>query len=297
MSDPAASPGGVRKDRITSRAPTGHLLALPPLAWLGFFFVGPLAIVAVYAFAHAVFGGVVIGFTFENFDQALSGFYLKIFYRTLEFAAVGTALCFVVALPFAYFLARKVTRYRGLLIVLLIIPFWTSFLIRTLAWRTLLAADGPVRDVLAFLHVHEGPLDVLDTPTAVRIGIVYGYLPLMALPLFVAFERIPAEALEASKDLGAGQLRTFFFVTIPLARAGIATGVLLTFVPMMGEYVIPALLGGDRGLLMSGLIANQYLQAQNYALGSAMALLVLGVVGVSVFVLARMTRGFTAVAQ
>jgi spermidine/putrescine transport system permease protein len=200
-------------------------------------------------------------------------------------------------MPVAYFLARKVTRYRALLVVLLIIPFWTSFLIRTLAWRTLLAADGPIKDALNFLHLHEGPLAVLDTQTAVRIGIVYGYLPLMALPLFVAFERVPAEVLEASKDLGASQLRTFLFVTIPLARAGIATGILLTFVPMMGEYVIPALLGGDRGVLMSGLIANQYLQAQNYPVGSAMALLVLGVVGVSVFVLARMTRGFTAVAQ
>jgi len=253
--------------------------------------------VGVYAFAHAVFGGVVLGFTLENFDQALSGFYLNIFFRTLQFAAVGTALCLVVAMPAAYFLARKVTRYRALLVVLLIIPFWTSFLIRTLAWRTLLAADGPIKDALNFLHLHEGPLAVLDTQTAVRIGIVYGYLPLMALPLFVAFERVPAEVLEASKDLGASQLRTFLFVTIPLARAGIATGILLTFVPMMGEYVIPALLGGDRGILMSGLIANQYLQAQNYPVGSAMALLVLGVVGVYVFVLARMTRGLTAVAQ
>ena len=279
------------------RTPTGHLLSLAPLAWLVFFFIGPLVIVAVYAFAHAVFGGVVLGFTFENFHQALSGFYLNIFFRTLQFAAVGTVLCLIVAMPVAYFLARKVPRYRALLVVLLIIPFWTSFLIRTLAWRTLLAAHGPIQDALNFLHLHEGPLNVLDTQTAVRIGIVYGYLPLMALPLFVAFERVPAEVLEASKDLGGGQLRTFLFVTIPLARAGIATGILLTFVPMMGEYVIPALLGGDRGVLMSGLIANQYLQAQNYPLGSAMALLVLGVVGISVFVLARMTRGFTAVAQ
>ena len=213
------------------RAPTGHLLSLPPLAWLGFFFVGPLVIVGVYAFAHAVFGGVVFGFTLENFDQALSGFYLNIFFRTLAVCRRRNGALLGRCHAGRLLLARKVTRYRALLVVLLIIPFWTSFLIRTLAWRTLLAADGPVRDVLDFLHLHEGPLGVLDTPTAVRIGIVYGYLPLMALPLFVAFERIPAEVLEASKDLGAGQLRTFFFVTIPLARAGIATGMLLTFVP------------------------------------------------------------------
>jgi spermidine/putrescine transport system permease protein len=288
---------GTRRRLPHLRVSVERLLPLPPLGWLSFFFIGPLVIITIYAFAHAIFGGVTLGFTITNFQQALSGFYLNIFFRTLKFAALGTGLCLVVALPVAYFLARHVTRYRGFLIVLLIIPFWTSFLIRTLAWRTLLAADGPIRNALNFLGLHHGPLNVLDTQTAVKIGIVYGYLPLMALPLLVAFERIPAEAIEASKDLGAGRLRTFFFVTVPLARPGIATGVLLTFVPMMGEYVIPALLGGDRGVLMSGLIATQYLQAQNYPLGSAMAMLVLAVVGVSVFVLARMTRGFTAVAQ
>jgi spermidine/putrescine transport system permease protein len=241
----------------------------------------------VYAFAHPIFAGVDFGFTIDNFRASLSGFYLTIFIRTLEFAALGTALCLVVALPLAYFLARKVVRYRTFLVVLLLIPFWTSLLIRTLAWRTLLEADGPVHDVLDFLRVYHSPLSVLDTPTAVRIGIVYGYLPLMALPLLVAFERIPADVGEASKDLGAGRLQTFFRVTLPLARPGLATGILLTFVPMTGEYVIPALLGGDRGVLMSGLIADQYLQAQNYPLGAAMAVLVLLVLGAAVFVLAR----------
>jgi spermidine/putrescine transport system permease protein len=272
-------------------------MPLPSLLWLGFFFVGPLAIIVVYAFAHAIFGGVVLGFTTSNIQQALSGFYLRIFFRTLEFAALGTGLCLLVGIPVAYFLARKVKRGRALFIVLLIIPFWTSFLIRTLAWRTLLAADGPIRDVLNFLGLHHGLLYALDTPTAVKVGIVYGYLPLMTLPLLVAFERIPEEVSEASKDLGAGRLRTFLSVTLPLARPGLATGVLLTFVPMTGEYVIPALLGGDRGVLMSGLISTQYLQSQNYPLGSAMAVLVLAVVGAAVFVLARMTRGFTTVAQ
>jgi spermidine/putrescine transport system permease protein len=240
---------------------------------------------------------VRLGFTTSNFRDALSGFYLEIFFRTLEFAALGTALCLIVGLPVAYYLGRRVKKYRLLLMVLLLIPFWTSFLIRTLAWRTLLAADGPIRDSLNFLHLHHGLLYVLDTQTAVRIGIVYGYLPLMVLPMLIAFERIPSEVDEASRDLGAGGLRTFLFVTLPLARPGIATGILLTFVPMTGEYVIPALLGGDRGVLMSGLISEQYLQAQNYPLGSAMAVLVLGVLACAVFALARLTRGFSEVAQ
>lgn len=270
---------------------------LSPLAWLTLLFVVPLGFTLVYAFAHATYGGVTIGFTWTNFKQALSGFYLSIFLRTLRFAATGTLLCFVVATPLAYFLARKIKRWRGLFIVLLLIPFWTSFLIRTLAWETLLAPNGPIRDGLDFLQLHHGLLNVLDTPTAVFIGIVYGYLPLMSMPLFVAFERIPTELTEASSDLGSSRLGTFLRVTLPLARPGIAAGWLLTFVPMTGEYVIPALLGGDKGVLMGGLIANQYLQAQNFALGSAMAVLILAVLGAFVFVLIRATGGFKLVPQ
>jgi spermidine/putrescine transport system permease protein len=273
------------------------VLALSPLAWLTILFVVPLGFTLVYAFAHATYGGVQIGFTWTNFKQALSGFYLSIFLRTLRFAATGTLLCFFVATPLAYFIARKIKRWRGLFIALLLIPFWTSFLIRTLAWETLLAPNGPVRDGLNFLQLHHGLLGWLDTPTAVFIGIVYGYLPLMALPLYVAFERIPSDLTEASSDLGSGRLGTFLRVTLPLARPGIAAGWLLTFVPMTGEYVIPALLGGDKGVLMGGLIANQYLQAQNFALGSAMAVLILAVLGVFVFVLIRATGGFKLVPQ
>jgi spermidine/putrescine transport system permease protein len=273
------------------------LLAVTPLAWLTALFVVPLGFTLVYAFAHATYGGVTVGFTWVNFSQALSGFYLHIFLRTLQFAATGTLLCFLMGAPLAYFVARKVKRYRLLFIVLLLVPFWTSFLIRTLAWETLLAADGPIRDIINFLGLHHGDINVLDTPTAVFIGVVYGYLPLMTLPLFVAFERIPVDVGEASKDLGAGRVRTFLRVTLPLAKPGVVAGVLLTFVPMTGEYVIPALLGGDKGVLMGGLIADQYLQAQNIALGSAMAVLVLTVLGMFVFVLARVTGGFRAVPQ
>lgn len=269
-----------------------RLLRLTPLAWLCVVFVAPLVLTIIYAFAHATYGGAQFGFTLANFRQALSGFYLDIFLRTLRFAAIGTACCLVVAAPLAYFLARKVRHLRPLLVVLMLVPFWTSFLIRTLSWETLLAADGPIRDALSFLGLLHGELNLLDTQTAVLIGIIYGYLPLMMLPLFVAFERIPESATEASKDLGAGRVQTFLRVTLPLARPGIAAGILLTFVPMTGEYIIPALLGGDKGVLVGGLIAGQYLQAQDYPLGSAMAVLVLLVLGVVVFTMTRSTRGF-----
>jgi len=269
-----------------------RLISASPLLWLAGVFVAPLGLVALYSGAHPGFGTVTLGFTLENFHAAVSGFYLQIFVRTLEFAALGTALCLVVALPFAYFLALKVKRYRVLLMVLMLIPFWTSFLIRTLSWRTLLAPNGVVARTLNFLGLHHGQLTVLDTGTAVKIGIVYGYLPLMTLPLFVAFERIGPDVREASKDLGAGRIRTFLRVTLPLARPGLTAGLLLTFVPMTGEYVIPALLGGSKGVLLAGVISSEYLDAQNYALGSAMAILLLGVLGVAVFALTRVSRGF-----
>lgn len=270
------------------------LLEGMPLVWLTLTFVLPLVLIAVYSVGHSTFAAVELGFTLENFSTALSGFNLEIFLRTLRFAAMGTVLCAIVAIPLAYGIATRLERYRALLIVLLLIPFWTSFLIRALSWRTLLAAGGPIEKVLNALHLHSGPLAYLDTPKAVFVGIVYGYLPLMALPLLVAFTRIPPSLREASKDLGAGRIRTFLSVTLPMARAGLATGVILTFVPMTGEYVIPRLLGGSKGVLTSNLISSQFLEAQNYAVGSAMAVLLLAVLGASVFILARLTRGFEA---
>jgi spermidine/putrescine transport system permease protein len=281
---------------IGVRSALQRLLSLSPLAWLMLIFVAPLVTIAMYSVAHPGYGSVVLGFTTENFRQALSGFYLTIFLRTLEFAALGTGLCLIVALPFAYFLALKVTRYRVFLMALILVPFWTSFLIRTLSWRTLLAQEGVIARTLNFLHLHGGPLGVLDTGTAVKIGIVYGYLPFMTLPLFVAFERISPEVREASKDLGAGRIATFLRVTLPLARPGLVAGVLLTLVPMTGEYAIPSLLGGAKGMLFSGAIQGEFSIAQNYAQGSAMAMLLLATLGVAVFVFVRLTKGFSGVA-
>jgi spermidine/putrescine transport system permease protein len=274
-----------------------RLLSFVPHLWLTAFFVVPLGLILVYSFGHGTFGAVRTGFTFVNFDQALSGFNLQIFVRTLKFAATGTALCAVVAIPLAYGIATRAERYRTLLVVLLLIPFWTSFLIRALSWETLLDPAGPIAATLNFLHLHSGQLGVLNTPKAVFIGIVYGYLPLMAIPLLVSFSRIPPEMREVSKDLGAGRLYTMIHVTLPLARPGLATGTLLTFVPMTGEYVIPYILGGNKGVLTSGLITAEYLGAENFALGSAMAVLLLGVLSVSVFLLVRLTHGFTGTAN
>jgi ABC-type spermidine/putrescine transport system permease subunit I len=295
IASPAARPGGrSRSSKPFALIVTGieRLTPMLPLAWLGVFFVVPLGFTVVYAFANSTFGGVQLAFTLTNFQQALSGFYLHIFLHTLVFAAMGTAGALLIGMPLAYVLGRKAGRYRTVLAVAVLIPFWTSFLLRTLSWETLLAAGGPVQAALNFLGLHSGSLGWIDTNKAVAIGLIYAYLPLMVIPLFVSFDRIPGDILEASKDLGANRFKTFLYVTLPIARPGVFTAILLTFVPMTGEFVVPALLGGDKGVLMGGLIYNEYLGAANYPLGSAMAVLVMLVIGVVLIAFSRLTRGF-----
>jgi spermidine/putrescine transport system permease protein len=270
-------------------------LPVLPLAWLVLLFVVPLGFTLVYAFAESSFARVELGFTTENFKEAMSGFYLDVFWRTVRFALLGTLLVLVVALPVSYFVARKAGRLKMALLVLLLIPFWTSFLVRILSWRTLLDQNGPIEDALNFLHLHSGNLEVLDTPTAVFIGIVYGYLPFAVIPLFVAFERISPAIIEASKDLGAGRWKTFAFVTLPMARAGFVTATLLVFVPMTGEFIVPELLGGAKGAFYGNMIETAYLRSADYPLGAAMAISLLVVIGIAVLIFAKLTKGFQEV--
>jgi spermidine/putrescine transport system permease protein len=271
------------------------LLAGTPAAWLFVFFVAPLAFTVFFSFGHSTFGGIAPGFTFDNYRAALSGFYAQSFLRTLRFAFAGSALCLLAAFPTAYFIARHAGRWRAAALALVLVPYFTSFLIRVMSWQILLARGSAVETLLNFLHLHSGPLDVLDTQTAVFIGIVYAYLPIAIVPLYVVLARIPATLVEASRDLGASPWQTFLFLTLPLARPGVATAALLTAVPMLGELVVPTLLGGDKGVLIGRAISSQYIESQNYALGSAMAVLVMIAVGVVVALLARLTRGFMEV--
>jgi spermidine/putrescine transport system permease protein len=166
-----------------------------------------------------------------------------------------------------------------------------------MALHMLMSRGGFTETALNALYLHEGPLDVLDTQLAVFIGMVYAYLPIAIVPLFVVLDRIPKPLLEASRDLGASRLKTFVFVTLPLSRPGVATAALLTAVPMLGEMVIPKLLGGSKGVLMGQAISSQFLQSQNYPLGAAMAVLVLLAIGVIVVLLARLTKGFAEVGR
>ena len=286
--------GGLSAGGVAPRA-ADHFIAAVPTLWLAIFFLTPLGFTVVFSFGRSTFGGVELGFTLDNYATALSGFYGVTFVRTVIFAASASALCLAAAYPVAYFIARHTARRRTLAALLILIPYFSSFLIRVMALHMLMSRGGASEIVLNALHLHAGPLDILDTQTAVFIGMVYAYLPIAIVPLFVVLDRIPRPLIEASRDLGASRFKTFLFVTLPLSRPGIATAVLLTAVPMLGEMVIPKLLGGSRGVLMGQAIASQYLQSQNYPLGSAMAVLVLLAVAVIVLALARLTKGFDEV--
>lgn len=237
--------------------------------WYLALLVAPLAIVVVFSFGtRAKNGGYSPAFVLDNYARALSK--PEPFLDSLWMAAAGTIGCLLVGLPLAYFIATRAGRRKGLLILLLVVPTWTSFLIRTYAWLLILGPGVGVGTLLGGL-LGQGRVDLLGTPFAVLIGLVYGYLPLMVFPLYVTLERMDRTLIEASKDLGAGRWATFRQVTLPVALPGLVTGSILVFIPMMGEYVIPQLLGLGRTYLMGNALVTDFLDARNWPNGSARA--------------------------
>ena len=259
------SVAGGRRGRGGPRYPAW--LALPALGWYAAFFLAPLGFVAAYSFAElSGFVGVEFAWNLDNYRYLWDPVYRDIFVRTLGLAGFGTAVTLLVGFPFAYWLARY-SRRRTLLLLLVIVPFWTSFLIRAYAWLIILDPSFPV--FRAF------DVDVLYSTTAIYIGVVYNYLPLMVLPLYAALERIDWSLVEAAQDLGDGPLRAFRRVTFPLALPGVVAGSLLVFIPLMGEYLIPAILGGNKTAYAGTLIAQQFSEAHDWPLGSAIAMVVI----------------------
>lgn len=254
-------------------------LSFPTWAYAVFFFVIPVVMVLAYSFGSKPDEFTTVTMddpSFDRFGEALSGTFLTTFGATLRISILGTILCLLISVPFAYWLAVKVSaKWRGILLALVMVPFWTNFLVRTLGWQIILSPDGFMSDLLMDLGLTGSPLDILYTRTAVQIGVVYNYLPLMIMPLFVAIDTAGEKLREASRDLGADRFTTFFTVTLPLAMPGIVSGCLLVFVPLTGDYVTASVLGGASGSMIGQLIASQFNTAQNWALGSAMAVVLI----------------------
>ncbi len=265
-SAPAAKPAPTGRSR--SRLLTTILLA-PAGLWYIVLLVAPLAIVVIFSFGtRAKNGGYEPAFVLDNYVRAFNR--PEPFIDSLWMAAAGTLGCLLVGLPLAYFIATRAKRRKSLLILLLVVPFWTSFLIRTYAWLLILGPGVGVGTMIGSLF-GGGRVDLLGTPFAVLVGLVYGYLPLMVFPLYVTLERMDRTLVEASKDLGAARWATFRQVTLPVALPGLVTGSILVFIPMMGEYVIPQLLGLGRTYLMGNALVTDFLDARNWPNGSARA--------------------------
>ena len=267
------------------------LLLAPMLVWLVAFVVVPTAILLVYSFCDRdEMGRVVFSFTLDNYRRVFDPIYLRIFYRSIAYAGLVTVICLAVGYPVAYCIARAREEWRQKLLLLVMIPFWTSFLIRTYAWITILKQEGLLNDLVKLLPGNIAPFDLLYTPTAVVIGLVYTYLPFMILPIFGSAEKIDGAMIEAAHDLGAGPFRAFSSVIIPLTMPGIAAGILLVFVPAIGMFAITDLMGGARVPLIGNVIQNQFLQARDWPFGAALGMVFMGMFALTYWVLLRLRR-------
>ncbi len=259
----------------------------PAFGYYAAFFLVPLGYLVAFSLARqSGYDGVVFGVNLDNFTAALSSGYLEAYGRTLRMALLGTALVIIVGFPLAYWLARYTSpKRRNILLALVVVPFWTSFLIRTMSLLIIFDPESVFSVALQQAGLRTGPIALLGTPAAVQIGIVYGYLPLFVLPAYAALERLDWRVQDAAADLGATPSRTMWQVTLPLATPGLVTGALLVFIPMLGEYVIPQILGGGKVDLVGNLIQRRFLTDLNYPQGAAISMLLMALMGAVITVM------------
>ncbi|CAK7000867.1 ABC transporter permease [Phascolarctobacterium sp.] len=251
----------------------GKLLVAPALLWLSIFFVIPLLIVVAVSFAgRTPYGQVIFSFTFANYLRFLEPLYLKIFADTLGVAIVTTIATILMGYPLAYTIAQLPKKWQQPGLILVMIPFWINFLIRSYAWVIILRSQGVVNTLLLKLGLIDQPLQMLYNDMAVMLGMVYALLPFMVLPIYVSIEQLDTRLLEAASDLGAKPLTAFRKITLPLTMPGIAAGTILVFISSLGMFVVPDVMGGAKSALIGNLIQNQFLSARDWPFGSALSI-------------------------
>lgn len=248
----------------------------PVTFWIVIFFVFPLLYILLVSFANrGIYGGIEYAFTMDNYVKFFDPLYLSVLWNSLFLAGFTTVVCIIFGYPFAYIIARSPKKYRNLLLMLVIVPFWTNSLVRTYAWIVLLRTEGVINVFLMKLGIISEPLAMLYNQGAVMIGLTYTLFPFMVLPLYASIEQLDRSLLEASSDLGAKPWQTFMRVTVPLTFPGIVAGSLLTFIPSLGLFFIPDLMGGSKSLLIGNLIRNQFLTARDWPFGSAVSIILM----------------------
>jgi spermidine/putrescine transport system permease protein len=273
--DAVATPVQRRKRSFRPRYPAW--LTAPSFVYYVIFFLGPMAILVAFSLAtQRGFGGLSYGFDLTQYRLIGNSLYITIFVRTLAMASIGTLLTIAVGYPLAYWMARYLTTYKMLALLLVVVPFWTSFLIRTYALKIILDPNG-------YLAKDIG-INILYTKYAVAVGLVYNYLPLFILPVFASLERMDWTLIEAATDLGARPFAAFREITLRLTLPGVVTGALLVFIPMTGEYIIPNILSGGNYEFVGNVIGDQFNQAQNQPFGSALSIGLMAALSVFVIV-------------
>ena len=270
-----------------ARSRRGLRIALPSYIYLVVFFVVPLLLVLVYSFASRSSTGLTLleDWNIESYRRLFTPLVGRIFLRSLVLALSTTVICLVVCYPFAYYIATRGPSVRNILLVLVMIPFWSNFLVRTYAWRFILGSDGLLSQVSQAFGGE--PVRLLFTNTAVLIGMVYGFMPFMVLPLYAAIERLDWSLVEAARDLYASGWTAFRRVTLPLSMPGVIAGSILVFIPSLGAYVTPAILGGARTTLIGDYIVGQFLSARNWPFGSALSIAIMALMLIATMIYFR----------
>jgi spermidine/putrescine transport system permease protein len=264
-----------------------YLLLAPGLAWLGVFFVVPLGFLAYQSLQEGSFDfGYAFGWALRNYWDAVSTYHEQLI-RSLVYAGLATLLALLVSYPLVYWIAFRGGRWKNLLLLVIIAPFFVTYLIRTLAWQNILADGGPVVGLLRDLHVLDADGRLLATSTAVVAGVTYNFLPFMALPLYVSLEQIDHRLIEAAQDLYASRVQAFLRVTLPLSLPGVFAGTLLTFIPAAGDFINAQLLGTPRQHMIGNVIQSKFLELIDYPAAAALSFVLMGAILLLVFAYAR----------
>lgn len=252
---------------------------MPPLFWLLLFFIVPLIILLVYSVSHKeIYGGIAPGFTLEHYKAIGEPMYLLIFLRSFWYALVTTLITLLIAYPVAYYMAFASNRTKMIVMLMIIIPFWTNFLIRMYALMTIMGESGLINQMLMSAGIISEPLNLFNNTFSVLTGFIYWNLPFMVLPIFSSLDRLDVSLLEASLDLGASKTQSFFHITLPYSVPGLVAGIIFVFVPTMGNFIIPEFMGGTDNYMIGNLITSQYIHARNWPFGSALSVVMIFVV-------------------
>lgn len=253
-----------------------HLLTSPYTVWTIIFTIVPLFIIVFYSFAQRdAFGDIVYKFTLDNYKEFFSPIYLNVFWRSLKLSLVSTIICLLLGYPMAFIMSRSKGLKQNLMVMLFILPLWTNFLLRTYAWMGLLREQGIINEILIRIGIIDEPITMLYTSGAVILGMVYNFLPFMVLPIFSVLSKMDKSLIEAARDLGANEINVFSKIIFPLSFPGVATGIVMVFMPAVSTFVISDLLGGGQTILLGNLIQNQFMAARNWQFGSSVSVIMM----------------------